>query len=345
MSFVSYLHRVLNRENLSEADAQAAMELILRGEATTPLIAAFLVALRMKGESADELVGFARAMLINGRQIRVRTEKPLVDTCGTGGDGLQTINISTISAFVIAGAGVRVAKHGNRSLSSLCGSADIFEELGVHIDLEPSCAALLIESVGMAFFFAPRVHPAMRHAQAARQELKMRTAFNLLGPLTNPAGATVQLVGAASVRSAELLAKSLASLGLQRGFVVHGFDGLDEISISGETLLFEIQRGAIADRTVTPADFGVNAAPLSEIRGGERKENAEIALSILSGERGPKRDIVLMNAAAALVAAGKATNFYDAMALAAESIDSGAAKAKLRELAQASHSVTDTPVK
>lgn len=336
MPFVDLFHRVANRENLSEADAQTAMEHILRGEATQVQIAGFLVALRMKGESAEELVGFARAMRAKAAKVTVGGGATLIDTCGTGGDGHCTFNISTVVAFVVAGAGVRVAKHGNRSLSSLCGSADILEELGVEIDLEPPQVAHLIETTGMGFLFAPKIHPAMRHAQQARGELKMRTAFNLLGPLTNPAGATAQLVGASSVRAAELLAKALASLGLQRGFVVHGMDGLDEITISGETLVFEITRGAIADRTVTPGDFGCDAAPLKSIRGGDRVVNAAIARQVLAGETGPRRDVVLMNAAAALVVAGRARDFLEGVTLAASAVDSGAAAGKLQQLASAS---------
>jgi anthranilate phosphoribosyltransferase len=312
------------------------MEFVLTGEATTAEIAAFLVALRMKGESAEELVGFAQAMREKSARVNVglAPEDALIDTCGTGGDGLTTFNISTVTAFVVAGAGVRVAKHGNRSISSLCGSADILEFLGVNISLTPDRIAASIREVGIGFLFAPLIHPAMKHAHAARQELKMRTAFNLLGPLTNPSGATAQLVGAPSVRAAELLAKALASLGLKRGFVVHGLDGLDEISTTGETLVFEIQRGAIADNTLSAEDFGVGAATIDDLKGGDVKANAKIAHQILAGKKGPKRDIVLVNASAALVAAGKAANFLDGVKLAKKSIDSGAAAAKLEALVQ-----------
>jgi anthranilate phosphoribosyltransferase len=336
MAFLDFVHRVTNRENLTEAEALEAMSFILRGEASTPQIAAFLVALRMKGESADELVGFARAMREAGERVTLAPGRPVLDTCGTGGDGQHTFNISTVAAFVVAGAGVRVAKHGNRSMSSLCGSADILEELGVTIDLPPAQVGSLIDQVGIGFLFAPRIHPAMRHAGPARQELKMRTAFNLLGPLTNPAGATAQLVGAPSVRAAELIAKALASLGLQRGFVVHGLDGLDEITITGETLVFEIQRGAIADRTVSPADFGFEPAPVKSLKGGDRVANARIARDILGGEQGPRREVVLMNSAAALVVAGKAADFVEGVEVAAKSIDSGAALSKLEALVEAS---------
>jgi anthranilate phosphoribosyltransferase len=340
MPFISLLHRVANRENLTSADAQHAMELILTGVPTTAQIAAFLVALRMKGETADELLGLARAM--RDKSIHIEhgiTGEPVLDTCGTGGDNCSTFNISTVVAFVTAAAGVRVAKHGNRSISSQCGSADILEALGVNIAIPPSGVAECIRRIGLGFLFAPALHPAMKHAHAARLELKMRTAFNLLGPLTNPANATVQVVGAPSVAAAELIAQALACLGLRRGFVVHGLDGLDEISTTGETLALEIQRGAIAHHSLQPSDFGVARASMEDLRGGDRTENAAIARAVLAGESGPRRDIVLVNAAAALVAAGKAADFRDGMRVAAESVDSGAARHKLDELVQLTNAV------
>ena len=332
MAFLSYLHRAANRENLSAADAESAMALILNGEATTPQVAAFLVALRMKGESPDELIGFARAMRAKAARVRGPDGEVLLDTCGTGGDGLSSFNISTVAAFVAAGAGVRVAKHGNRSISSRCGSADLLEELGVEVALEPAQVETAIREAGIGFLFAPAFHPAMKHAQAARLELRMRTVFNLLGPLTNPAGATAQLVGAPSTQAAELMAEALARLGLQRGFVVHGSDGMDEITTTGQTLVLEIARGAIVHRPLTPADFGVPKARAKDLKGGDRATNARIALAVLAGERGPRRDIVLVNASAALVAAGAAKTFAEGMELAAGSIDSGAAQRKLEEL-------------
>jgi anthranilate phosphoribosyltransferase len=335
MPFLSLLHRIANRENLTAAEAQRAMELILTGVPTTAQIAGFLVALRMKGETADELLGLARAM----REKAVRVEhglngEPVLDTCGTGGDNCSTFNISTIAAFVVAGAGLRVAKHGNRSISSQCGSADILEALGVNIGLPPERVGESIRHTGIGFLFAPALHPAMKHAQAARLELKMRTVFNLLGPLTNPAHATVQVVGAPSVRAAELMAEALARLGLLRGFIVHGLDGLDEISTTGETLVLEIQRGAIAHHSLQPSDFGVKQVAMDVLRGGDRDENARIATAVLGGELGPRRDIVLVNAAAALVAGGKASDFSGGMRIAADSIDSGAARGKLDALVQ-----------
>jgi anthranilate phosphoribosyltransferase len=333
MSFISYLHKAVNRENLSTAEAQIVMDMVLAGDVNTAQLTAFLVALRMKGETSDELVGFARAMREKAARVDVNSHgEPLIDTCGTGGDNACTFNISTVAAFVVAGAGVRVAKHGNRSISSQCGSADILEALGVNIAITPEEMRRSIEDVGIGFLFAPAIHPAMRNAQPARAELKLRTAFNLLGPLTNPAGATVQLVGAPSVRAAELLAQSLATLGLQRGFVVHGLDGLDEITTTTETLALEIRGGAIAHRTLDPRDFGVDAADAAELKGEGRETNARVARAVLDGELGARRDIVLVNASAALVAAGKARDFAEGMDVAAQSVDSGAARRKLSDL-------------
>lgn len=312
-----------------------AMEVILAGGATPAQIAAFLTALRMKGETVEEVVGFARAM----RKMAVRVDvgvpgDVLLDTCGTGGDGGLTFNVSTVAAFVVAGAGVRVAKHGNRSLSSQCGSADLLEILGVKFPLPPEVVARAIREVGIGFLFAPSVHTAMRHAQPVRAELRMRTVFNLLGPLSNPAGATVQLVGAPSSRAAELMAGALAALGLARGFVVHGSDGLDEITTTGPTLALEICNGAVERRTLQPEDFGVPRAARGDLTGGDRDTNCAIAREVLAGVRGHRRNIVLVNAAAALVAAGLADDLHGAMEIAADAIDSGAAARKAAELAE-----------
>ncbi len=335
MALLSSLEIVMSGRDLDAAQAREAMLSILDGGATTAQIAAFLTALRMKGETAEEVVGFARAM--RERAARVDTgpdPRPLADTCGTGGDGAGTFNISTAAAFVVAGAGARVAKHGNRSISSRCGSADVMEGLGVNVALAPEEAARSIRQTGIGFLFAPAIHTATRHAQPARLELKMRTVFNLLGPLTNPAGAQAQLAGAPSPEAAELMADALAALGLARGFVVHGSDGLDEITTTGPTLAFEVRDGSVARRQFTPEDFGVARAASEDLRGGDREANCEIVRSILAGAPGPRRDIVLVNAAAALVAAGLADGFREGAALAAESIDSGAASAKLRALAE-----------
>jgi len=337
MTFLSFLHRVAERVNLTAAEAEQAMSLILSGDATTAQIAAFLVAMRMKKETPAELLGLARAL--RARMTRVDAGPgTVIDTCGTGGDSAGTFNVSTVVALVVAGAGVRVAKHGNRSISSRCGSADVFEGLGVRIDLPPDAAGRSIRETGIGFLFAPAFHPAMKHAQPARVELKMRTVFNLLGPLANPAGATAQLVGAPSVEAAELMAEALASLGLERGFVVHGSDGLDEITTTGPTTVLEITRGAIAHRTVEPADFGIALARAEDLKGGDRDENCRIARAILGGETGPRRDVVLVNASAALVAAGRAGSFEQGVALAAESIDSRAARTRLEELVRFSQS-------
>jgi anthranilate phosphoribosyltransferase len=327
-----YLHRVASRENLSSDDAREAMLAILNGEATTPQIAAFLIGLRTKGETADELLGFARAMREKAARVDAGPE-PLLDTCGTGGDGGSTFNISTIAAFVVAGAGVRVAKHGNRSLSSACGSADILETLGINISLSPELVGRSIREVGIGFLFAPLFHPAMKHAQPARLELKMRTVFNLLGPLTNPAGATRQLIGAPSMQAAGLMAQALAGLEPERAFVVHGSDGLDEVTTTGPTAVFEVTRRGVRKLEWSPSDFGVEQAKPSDLAGGDRAANCEIATAILGGNTGAPRDIVLVNAAAALLAAGVTDNLREAIRRAAESIDSGAAREKVERLA------------
>ncbi len=333
MPFVSLLHLVASRQNLSEDQAHAAMLAILAGEATTAQIAAFLVALNMKGECAAELVGFARAMRAKATRIELDLgAEPLIDTCGTGGDAGGTFNVSTAAAFVVAGAGVRVAKHGNRSLSSQCGSADVLEELGVNISMSPQVAARAIAEAGIAFLFAPAIHPAMKHAQPARAELKMRTAFNLLGPLTNPAGALYQLVGAPSHEAANLMAEALSMLGVERAWIVHGSDGLDEITLSGPTTVWDVRPGHIANFLVQPSDFGIEAAGLESVRGGDRVRNARIVRAILGGEKGPTRDIVVVNAAAALLVAGKAGNIIDAVAEARKAIDSGEAERRLVSL-------------
>src|SRR5689334_19850031 len=333
MPFLPHLERVVAREDLTSADAHAAMRTILEGGADQPQIAAFLTALRMKGETVDELVGFARAM----REMAVPVNpglngEPLLDTCGTGGDGACTFNISTIVAFVVAGAGVRVAKHGNRSISSQCGSADLLEGLGIVLAIPPEESARAIREVGIGFLFAPAIHTAMRHANPVRVELKMRTVFNLLGPLTNPAGATSQLVGAPSAAAAELMAGALASLGLRRGFVVHGSDGLDEITTTGPTLAFEICDGNVERRTLEPEDFAVPRVSPEALKGGDKSRNLEIAKNVLEGARGAHRDIVIANAAAALVAARQVDTLLEGAAMAAVSLDSGAAWRKVAEL-------------
>jgi anthranilate phosphoribosyltransferase len=335
MSLLPYIERIITHENLSAEEAESAMHVILSGEASVPQLAAFLTALRMKGETVDELAGFARAMRAKAAPVDVGLDgATLLDTCGTGGDLSDTFNISTVAAFVVAGAGVHVAKHGNRSISSKCGSADLLEGFGIKLALTPEQSARAIREVGIGFLFAPAVHAAMRHAHPVRMDLKMRTAFNLLGPLTNPAGANAQLAGAPSEHAAELIAGALKALGLRRGFVVHGSDGLDEITTTGETVAYEIHEGRIERRTLEPGDFGVPVARAEDLKGGDRERNLEIARTVLCGARGPQRDVVITNAAAALVAAGQAEVFLEGAAIAAVSIDTGAARAKVEQLAR-----------
>jgi anthranilate phosphoribosyltransferase len=335
MPLLPYLERVTARQDLDAAEAEAAMHIILRNEANPSQIAGLLMALRTKGETVDELVGFARAM----RAMAVPVNhgvcgQPVLDTCGTGGDGACTFNISTVAAFVVAGAGVHVAKHGNRAVTGKCGSADLLESLGIDIAISPEDVARAIREVGIGFLFAPAVHTAMKHAGPVRRELRIRSVFNLLGPLTNPAGATAQVVGAPSVKTALLLAGALAALGLRHGFVVHGSDGLDEITTTGPTEVFEIREGGVEARVLEPADFGVRQAAPEDLKGGDAACNLEIARAVLAAEPGPPRDIVLVNAAAALVAAGRVATFLEGMAVAVVSIDSGAAQAKVDALAR-----------
>jgi anthranilate phosphoribosyltransferase len=322
--------------HLDEKQAEAVMEHILSGGATDAQIAGLLVALRMNGETVEELVGFARAMRRNARPLfppgHHLPPGPIVDTCGTGGDVSGTFNISTAAAFVVAGAGIRVAKHGNRSISSRCGSADVLEVMGIDPEHELERAGQAIEQVGIGFLFAPAVHPAMRHAMKARRELRLRTAFNLLGPLTNPAGATAQVAGVFSADFAERLALALGQLGVEGAFVVHGREGLDEISLAGPTFLAELRAGAVRTYEVTPEDFGLSRAPLAALAGGDAAHNARMIREVLGGVKGAPRDAVLANASAALVAAGRAADFREGVAVAAESIDSGAARGKLEAL-------------
>ncbi len=327
--------KIASGEDLTRAEAEAAMEQILSGRSNDEQIAGFLSALRVKGETVDELVGFATVMRRHAAPVFQGGRKDseiLVDTCGTGGDASGTFNVSTAAAFVVAGAGVRVAKHGNRSISSRCGSADVLETLGVDLALSPQRVGEAIQAVGIGFLFAPAMHSAMKHAMAARRQLGGRTVFNLLGPLTNPAGASAQVVGVFDPSFTELLAEALGELGVRRAFVVYGAEGLDEISLAGETQVAELRDGAVRSYTVVPEDFGLRRAPLEAIAGGDASHNSEIILRVLEGEFGPHREVVQANAAAALVAAGRATDFLDGVRLAAESLDSGAARAKLDQL-------------
>ena len=337
------LHRIANHhESLSREEARAVMSEVLSGKCSDVQIAALLVALHMKGETVEEIVGFAEAIRGAAAPLPLRNRSgvyvsgtgrdALVDTCGTGGDTSGTFNISTATALVVAGAGVRVAKHGNRSVTSKCGSADVMETLGVNISLPPADLAACLEEVGLAFLFAPALHSAMKFVQPARRELRLRTVFNLLGPLTNPAQASAQVVGVYSADLVEKLAEALSMLGLHRALVVHGLDGLDEITITGPTRVAEVREGSVRSYEVAPEDFALRRAPLEEITGGDAAANARIIREILRGEHSPRRDVVLLNAAAALVAAGKADHIADAVPLAAMAIDSGAAAGKLEAL-------------
>jgi anthranilate phosphoribosyltransferase len=343
------IRSLVERRDLSRIEAAAAMDAIMSGAATHAQIAAFLTALRMKGETVEELIGFAQVM--RQKVIRVRTRggevagltgtdrEMLIDTCGTGGDASGTFNVSTATAFVVAGAGLKVAKHGNRSSSTLCGSADVVETLGVSLELTPPQVGRCIDEVGIGFMYAPLLHTAMKHVIPARREIGIRTVFNLLGPLTNPAGANAQLIGVASASLTEPLARVLAELGTVRAFVVHGADGLDEISNTGESLISEVHEGVVRNSRVRPEDFGLGRASIRDLQGGDRGENAQIIRLVLGGEPGPRRDIVLMNASAALVAGGKARDLKEGVALASQSIDSGAAAAKLEALVKRSQSL------
>ena len=337
------LHRIANhRQSLSREEAHAVMTEVLSGQCSDAQIAALLVALHMKGETVEEIVGFAEAIRAAAVPLKFHGDSvldasdtgrdALVDTCGTGGDASGTFNISTATAFVVAGAGVRVAKHGNRSVTSKCGSAHVMEALGVNIRLPVARIAACLEQVGIAFLFAPTMHSAMKHVQTARSELHLRTVFNLLGPLTNPAGATCQVVGVYSADLVEKLAEALSMLGLSRALVVHGSDGLDEITVTASTRIAEVRDGQVHSYEVTPEEFGLRRATLDEISGGDATLNATLIREVLAGKKSARRDVVLLNAAAALVAAGRADHLRDAVPLAAEAIDSGAALAKLQAL-------------
>ena len=328
------INKVEAGTDLSRQEAEGAMEEILSGRAEEDTIVTLLAGLRAKGETVGELVGFARAMrrhVVSVFPDGTRPAELLVDTCGTGGDSSGTFNISTAAAFVAAGAGVRIAKHGNRSISSRCGSADVLEALGVSLDVLPERVGAAIREIGIGFLFAPALHTAMRHAMPARRRLG-RTAFNLLGPLTNPAGARAQIAGVFSDRVVEKIALALSELDVERAFVVHGAGGLDEISISGETMIGDVRHDVVRLYSVAPEDFGVERAPLDAIAGGDAAHNAELIRAILAGEKGPRRDIVIVNAAAAIVAAGRAVDFLEGAQIAAESIDSDGARKKLDAL-------------
>ncbi|HXH14150.1 MAG TPA: anthranilate phosphoribosyltransferase [Alphaproteobacteria bacterium] len=327
---VAAIAKLVEQQHLTEEEAAEAMRQIMEGDATPAQIAAFLTALRIKGETVSEITGCARVM--REKATHIGAPANVIDTCGTGGDGAQTFNISTTAAFVVAGAGIPVAKHGNRAMSSRCGSADLLQALGVTIELTPELAERCLAEVGMTFLFAPLFHSAMKHAIGPRREIGVRTIFNILGPLTNPAGATRQLIGVSTRGLVEPLAQVLGNLGSSRAFVVHGADGLDEITTAGETHIAALDHGAVATFTIRPEQFGLPRVPLEALAGGDAQQNARITIEILEGKPGPQRDVVLLNAAAALVVAGAAADWHAGLQLAAEAVDSGAALDKLRGL-------------
>lgn len=330
-----FIAQAVEGRHLTAAQAAEAMEIIMSGGASDAQIAGFLVAMRMKGETPEELTGCARVMRAKATAVP-HHHQLVVDTCGTGGDGAGTFNISTAAAFVVAGAGLAVAKHGNRSVSSRVGSADVLEALGVNLDLTPEQVGQCLDEVGIGFLFAPKLHLSMKHAVGPRRELGIRTLFNLLGPLTNPAGAQCQVVGVYDPRLTETVARVLHNLGTRRSLVVHGDGGLDEISLVGPTLISEANAVGVTTRTVYPEDLCLPRAPLSEIRGGTAEENAAMILRVLEGREGPRRNVVLANAAAALVAGGKAPDICHGIDVAADAIDSGRALEKLNALKEAS---------
>jgi len=323
--------KLADRSPLTELEAESVMLEIMDGAATPAQIAAYLMGLRLKGETVEEIAGSVRAM--RAKAIRISVGDPqVVDTCGTGGDGAHTFNISTTTAFVVAGAGLTVAKHGNRSVSSKSGSADVLSALGVEIDLSTERVADCIDEVGIAFLFAPLYHGAMKHCAGPRQEMGIRTMLNLLGPLTNPAGATIQVLGVYESQLTSLLGNVLMHLGSQHCFVVHGMDGLDEITLTAKSQISEATGGILSNYLLDPAEFGLALVPAKQLAGGTPQENAAITREILQGRKGPKRDIVCLNAAPALAAARKATSLQDGFLLAGQAIDSGAAAEKLARL-------------
>jgi anthranilate phosphoribosyltransferase len=317
--------------HLTGGEARAVMEIIMNGEATDAQIGGFLVAMRLKGETIEEISAFARVM--REKATRIDAGSPdVLDTCGTGGDSAGTFNISTVAAFVAAGAGVTVAKHGNRSVSSHCGSADVLAALGVNIDIPPERVSDCLKEVGIGFLFAPKLHASMKHAIGPRRELGIRTFFNILGPMTNPAGASRQLLGVYSAPLVETVAGVLADLGSVHAFVVHGSDGLDEITTAGETMVGEVSGGAVTMYSIAPEKYGIERAKKEDLEGGDPARNAEIVIDVLSGGKGPQRDIVLLNSAYAICAGGKTATPEEGLSLAELSIDSGAAIIALRRL-------------
>jgi anthranilate phosphoribosyltransferase len=325
------IRKVADGRDLAPEEAHGAMTEIMEGQASPVQLASFLVALRMKGETVAEVTEFARVMREHAVRVAPR-RRPLVDTCGTGGDVMKTFNVSTAAAFVAAGAGLAVAKHGNRSVSSKCGSADVLEALSVRVERPPEEVARCVDEIGIGFMFAPAFHPAMKHAMPVRRELGLRTVFNALGPLTNPAGAEAQVIGVYSPALTELHAGALRNLGCRRAFVVHGLDGLDELSTVGATRVTELRDGELKTYELTPEELGLRRSTAEEIAGAAPADNAGTLVGVLEGRDGPKRDIVLLNAAAAIAAGGLTDTLAEGLAAAAEAVDSGAAVAKLNAL-------------
>ncbi|MBN1385284.1 MAG: anthranilate phosphoribosyltransferase [Elusimicrobia bacterium] len=329
------IDKIVGKKNLTQQEAVDVMSAIMTGKATDAQIASFITALRMKGETIDEITGCAKVMREHATKIKIKkpsVDIDIVDTCGTGGDKTKTFNISTAAAFVVAGAGLIVAKHGNRAVSSKCGSADVLEALGINLNVPPEKVEECINKIGIGFLFAPLLHSAMKYAIGPRKQLGIRTIFNILGPLTNPAGANVQVLGVYSPDLTKPLCSVLKNLGSKGAFVVHGMDSMDEISITGKTQVAELKNGKVKSYTIEPKDFGLKKASLRDITGGDAKENSGIIMDIFNGKKGPKRDIVLLNAAAVFTAAEKSKGIKDGIKLAEESIDNGNARKKLEEL-------------
>ena len=337
MDIKEALSKVIDKVDLTKDEMVSVMTQIMEGLVESSQLGAFLTALRMKGESISEIVGAARVMRNKAERLKL-TADYIVDTCGTGGDGADTFNISTAAAFVVAGSGITVAKHGNRAVSSRSGSADVLKCLGVNIEADKAIVEKCIDEVGIGFLFAPLMHRAMKHAAEVRKELGIRTIFNLLGPLTNPAGAHAQVVGLYDPSRLEQIANVLKQLGSRHAFVVHGCDGLDEITLTGDTRICELVKGEIKEYLINPDDFGLKTCSPEDLTGGSPEENAEILKLILLGEKGPKRDIVLMNSSVAIVAGGRADDLEEATRIACQAIDNGSAMKKLDDLCRVSQS-------
>jgi len=349
MDIKEAIQKLIEGIDLTEEQMQDVFEQIMSGKATDAQIGAFLTALRLKGETVQEITGAAKIMRKKATKLDVKTsvdidredinidEETILDTCGTGGSGTNTFNISTACAFVVAGCGVKVAKHGNKSVSSQCGSADVLNELGINLDLPPEKVAECIKRIGIGFLYAPLFHSAMKHVLGPRRELGIRTIFNVLGPLTNPANANAQVLGVYEEKLVEVIANVLKNLGSRFAFVVHGLDTLDEITITGPTKISELRNNEVNTYYIKPQDFDIPLAQLEDIKGGNAKQNAKIIIDVLSGKKGPKRDVVLLNSAAALVAAVKARDFKEGIKLASDSIDSKRALKKLEELKEITH--------